>query len=394
MQRQLESVIPLAPDHSEYVEFCQDVVSHLRGFTNDIRPITGFFLQHSAHYWPKRDDPHLYAAGINSYSLRLHDQGSKTSFELFHYLYSGWKNDHLNSRIENHITCVQKGMKDWSFTEFMLCNFVPAAVLIGFSTAGGWILPSTYLPLLAKRSSHYLQRNGPEAATTFTHLINILKIIWNSIRVRAINAGVPRDLTWWGQILQQKEDGINVAHQGIISIGCHFWISIQPVLLDYAQSHPTEAPILDEIATPMNDFLRKAAYWLGLNKRDGWDTLNDDQLEVATGEFVERFVAALEDDISNWEVEGTQKCVRVNIGNRSVRVPSDDGILTLDEVLKLGLSYFGGISEEEVNTAGLIQVADERDDTNTMTPRYPGRLPKTMMTSPVEKFPGVFRGFF
>lgn len=399
MQRQLESMIPPSTSHGEYVKFCQNVISYFRAYTNNIRPVTDFFIRHSIHYWPKGDDPHLYAAGIVSYSLRLHDQRDKTSFELFHYLYSGWKNDQIHSRVNNHITCILKGMVNWSFTEFMLANFVPATILIGFSTDGGNVLPKIYLPALAKRTPHFLERNGPEGASTFTHLINILKMIINGIRIWAVNTRVPQRIVDGETILIDREDGINGEHRGIISIACQFWISIQPTLVEYAEKHPAEMSILDEVASPLNDFIWKAAVYLRQKEREGddiWDVWDRSQFDVMEGEYVQRFVVALQEDIeNNWRVTRWSYSVLMKVtGTReggSTVVSLVEGVPTLDEVLKLGMSYFGGVSQASRDSQ-LSQ--DEHPKKPGEKPRSPGRFPPWMMSHPVERFPGVFRGFF
>jgi hypothetical protein len=386
MQQQLESLRPPSISHDRYVKFCQKVISLLRAFTNNIRPVTDFFIRHSIHYWPKGDDPHLYAAGIISYSLRLHDQQGKTSLELFHYLYSGWKNDQLHSRVNNHITCVLKGMKNWPFAEFMLANFVPATVLAGFNSAGGRVLPKIYLPAIAKRTPHFLERNGPEGASAFAHLINILKMIMNGIRIRALSARVPERIFWDDETTSMNiEDGVSGENRGVISMACQFWISIQPVLIEYVEKHPAEMSILEEVATPLNDFMWKAAYWVSQKQWDGWDTWDGNQLDVKAGDFVERFVVALQEDMENhWMVGRLDEFVTVKVtGAREggiTKVSLAEGVPTLNEVLKLGISYFGGVDQETLDS----QLGETKDL----------RFPNRMKGYRVEKFPGVFRGFF
>jgi hypothetical protein len=347
MQQQLESMIPPSTSHTNYVKFCQYVASHLRAYTNNIRPLTDFFIRHSIHYWPKGDDPHLYAAGIVSYSLRLQEQPGKTSFELFHYLYSGWKNDQMHHRMNSHVMCVRKGMKNWSFTEFMLANFVPATILVGFDTPMGAVLPKIYLPALAKRIPHYLQRNGAEGAICFAHLINILKIIINGISILAANALVP-DGVQNGQRILVGEHGVRRDHQGIISIVCQFWIGICPALLDYVGVHPDEASLLDEVASPLNDFFRKAILYLDRNERNGWDIY---QLDATVGDYVDRFVAALHDDIKNhWTIWrwADSVCIKF-MGTREdggTTVSLLEGVPTLEDVLKLGMCYLDGVGRQ------------------------------------------------
>ena len=372
MQHRLESMIPQSKPHTEYVEFCQNVVSYLRAFTNNIQPVTDFFIRQSINYWPKGDDPHLYAAGIDSYSLRLNDQPGKTSFELFHYLYSGWKNDQMHHRLNNHATCVRKGMKNWSFTEFMLTNFVPATLLVAFNTSKGDVLPKIYLPLLAKRVPHYLQRNGLRGASTFTHLINLMKLMINGLSTRAVNAlsRVYHVANGILPIFQDSEHGVHADHQGIMSIICQFWIAIRPALLDYVGVHPEEGKLFDEVASPLVDFFRKVTVYLSdPDNREGWDV---NQLEVTTGEYVDRFVIALQEDIENhWELSRDFDAVRITAtGGGRTTVSLVEGVSRLEDVLKLGMLQFGDGSEQFVVRPA---VYDE---------------------SPVTAFPGIYQALF
>ena len=380
MQRQLESMIPQSLAHVEYVLFCQDVISRLRGYASSIRPITDFFLQHSPNYWPKSDDPQLYAAGIVSYSVRLNSQRGKAPLELFHYLYSGWKNDQIHSRLKSHVACVLKGLKIWAFAEFMLADFVPAIIFASFNTVGGCILAETYLPTLAKRTQQFLQKGGPEGSSTFTHLINLLKMIITCTRVLVV-----RRLPFQHF---RDDDGLPLRHRGIISIAFHFWISIQPALNEYVDTHRSEKPSLETVTSLLDDLISDVAFHLAIH--DYCISSTGESVDVTTGEYVEGFVTALQDDIQkHWVVTGMgngdlgDDSVMLNIatGARdggSINVPLFKGVPAFSEVLELWKFTSGGITHERQlrrNERGLS-------------------FPHWMMVDHVDRFPGVFRGLF
>jgi hypothetical protein len=369
MQHQLQSMSPGSTAHTDYVKCCQDAVSSLRSYTSNIHPVTDFFLRASLCYWPKTHDPRLYAAGLMSYAFRLEDFSEKPSFELFHYLYSGWKNDQMLSRVNHHTKCVLQVLKKWAFTEYMLANFVPAIILAGFESAGGCLLAKNFLPILAQRTTHFLQRNGPEGASTFTHLINILKMIINGIRVRACTERQPWDF----------HDGIWRGHRGIVSITCHFWISIQPALNQYVELHPTETSVLDEITSSLDDYMSDVRDWLAVKK--DFSACTREQFKVTTGEYVARFVAALQDDFEhNWAVVSEEEIVLNGNGGPIVGVYTIsliEGVPTLEDLVELWKTSSGEISRKSLES----------------WPRNVG-FPDWMMDYQVESFPGVFQGIF
>jgi hypothetical protein len=289
-------------------------------------------------------------------------------------------------------------MKLWPFTEFMLANFVPATVLAGFNNRGGCVLARSYLPVLAKRIPHYLQKHGPEGMSTFAHLVNIIKMIINSIRVLVVNSRLH-------SLEFSIDDGLTIGHRGIISITLHFWISIQPALTEYAEVYPAEMLILDELTALLDDIMSDLAYYLRFNRDFGtWTTK---QLEVTRGEYVDRFVAALQDDMEKyWSMSRGHpgmvdaSVVRISTAahaGRGVVLRMADGVPTFDELMELRKYYYGGISKESLDR----RLWESSDGGNSKEPR--ARWDKStsklcfadwMMESHVEQFPGVFGGIF
>lgn len=234
MQHQLESMAPRSEAHISYVEFCQTIIAFIRARGSSIQPLSHYFSVDSLTFWSDTSDPKLYAAGIISYALRLHDQPTKTSSELFHYLYRGWRTCLVSSHLQDHIGYVQKGLKHWDFTEFMLASFMPAALHIGFTSPSGWIVPSTYLPSLAKRVAYFLDKGGNEGATAFHHMIHLLKLSINGIIVLNQRWANTRS-----EIL-----AIHPLHSGIISVVCQFWLALSIDLKNYASAYPEDVNII------------------------------------------------------------------------------------------------------------------------------------------------------
>jgi len=298
MQSQLESMTPRSVGHIQYVEFSQSIISSIRARGSGIQPLRPFFGMESIAYWPDVSDPKLYTAGIISYALRLRDQPGKTSSELFHYLYSGWRNCLIIGQLDNHVAYIEKGMKYWDFMEFMLASFIPAALHIGFICPGGWIIPSTYLPALANQVRRLLERGGIQGSATFGHMIDILRIIMNGI------------LTQNGNWQNSGSDilGIHPEHRGMISSACQFWLSVSPDMKTYLTSHPDDerAAFFEDVSgsltsfaeTTLCSFMDSAMDFSGGSGNIGLFVLQE-------GPYMKNFVGIITDDVNNnWRLVG------------------------------------------------------------------------------------------
>jgi hypothetical protein len=337
MQRELELMTPGSVLHEQYVGFCQGVAEDIRSRGSEILPLTSFFVRSSAHYWPEEGDPKLFAAGIISYSLRLREQPGRTSSELFHYLYRGWRSDLINGRLKNHVVYVTKGMKHWAFTEFILTNFVPAALHAGFNSEFGWILPSTYLPPLADRASRLLERNDSEAQATLGYLANILKIIIN---------GFAKHYSLW----QTTIKGIHPLNRGIMAVACQFWLALVPAIKGYVERHANGAVIMDEVNVALNTFSQQTVRAFSSSCEGSCEVATFD---VAEGPHVKNIVSLIMDDHKNWSLDQAMDTAmlsasgRLSIGGFGVQETKRAGInlgqlwvCTLREVLEIGRPLF------------------------------------------------------
>ncbi|KAF4636729.1 hypothetical protein G7Y89_g1351 [Cudoniella acicularis] len=289
----LENTNPGSDEHKAYVEFVQPIVSIIRSYAHDIQTLLPFFVRPSTYYWPEDNDPTLYAAGIISCSLRLAKSPGGASSELFHYLYSGWKKDLVRGRIEQHMNYVKKGMGRWEFTTFLLSQFMPAALHVGFHSPGGWALCATYLPLLSSRTVKALRKRDIKAKSTFACLINLLKIILNDVATRYSDSG-------------NSSAEINLIHRRYIThVTCQFLLSIVLPLRQYAKPYPGEIAIVEEVVQPLLDYLSRLRS-SSSNAYSEWP-----RFEVDNGEHVENFTSVLiQDQSDHWEVDNS-RCVAI-----------------------------------------------------------------------------------
>lgn len=257
MERELRAMGPKSPRHMQYLAFCQGIVEDIRSRGGGIIALTNFFVKPSTYYWPEEGDPKLFAASIVSYSLRLDKQTERLS-ELFHYLYRGWRNDFTHGLLQNHVGYIKKGLKHWPFTEFVLTEFLPAALYVGFNMNFGWILCSNYLPPLADRISKLLKRDDSQAIATFSHLATILKIIMN---------GCMQQYSRWKKTLK----GFHPLHRGIVSVACQFWLALLPAVNEYVDRHPNDSVLTDDVNNALATFARETVWAFCLTSKDSWN---------------------------------------------------------------------------------------------------------------------------
>ncbi|CAG8951999.1 hypothetical protein HYFRA_00000735 [Hymenoscyphus fraxineus] len=287
MKTQLESMTSGSKEHSEYVEFVQRIASIIRSYASDIQPLMDFFMQSSIHYWPEDTDPNMYAAGVVSYSLRLAKNPSITSPQLLHYLYNGWRKDIVQGRIKQHMNHVKNGMKHWEFTEFMLLEFIPAALHVGFRWAGGWAVCATYLPLLSNQLTKILQEESENAHVASEHLINLLNDIINEL-----------------SLLQRRVDDESITlanHLYIAHTVFQFWFSIALPIKVFKSSLSDASKSVDDIESSMMKILSRAC------RTQDCEPIENLEIPVARqtmrGAQFDRFVSVFTQDLSeHWEV--------------------------------------------------------------------------------------------
>jgi hypothetical protein len=289
MQRELEAMEPGSAIHQQYVRFCQRVAEDIRSRGSDILPLTDFFVKSSTCYWPEESDPKLFGASIVAYSFRLRDQPARTSAELSHFLYRGWRNDLLNSRLTYHVGYIAKGMKYWTFTKFVLSNFIPAALQVGFGVGFGWILLCTYLPPLAGRVSALLEKDDDEAAATLEHLSNILKIVVNGLMKQRIGT-------------REEILGVHPLHRGVIAVTVQFWLALLPSITAYIGRHLDADVRIKEVNGALYSFAQQIIRQFNGTYGSNWAN-ETDQFEVIEGPHEKSIVELITDDInSNWRL--------------------------------------------------------------------------------------------
>lgn len=325
MQQILEMQEPGSIDHKNYMEMARAVTTDIKCYASDFRALTEFFVHPSNHYWPSDADPNLYAAGIVSYCIRLPQSSEKTSFELFYYLHGGWRNAILSGKISNYISCIRKGTKRWDFMKFMLSDFAPAIIDAGFNSEG-WLLCSTFLPILSYRASLILLEANENSIWAFEHLVNILKIILNNtiIRIREF---------------QNLLSGVNSQHRGILSVAFRFWLSLAPAMRQYIECHPSQGATLEEVTEPLGTVIFHSIQLFRDNESD--IQLPTGQFDIHRGKYSDKFLAIIAQDIKdNWhfiDEWGSRVVVKGRNKDQSEAMECND---MLEDVLEGGIDAY------------------------------------------------------
>ncbi|TQS36707.1 hypothetical protein Golomagni_02836 [Golovinomyces magnicellulatus] len=286
MQKVLESLDPNTERHRLYLNFARSVITNIKRYASDFRHLTEFFIHPSAHYWPHDADPNLYVAGIVSYCVRLSKQPEKTSFELFYYLYNGWMNAVINDRLEEYTNYITKGMKRKEFTQFMLAEFIPVILEVGFSM-DGWLLCTTFLPTIKYRICKILETPGPDSAWTIEHFTNILKIIYNG--TSNLIKRFPNDIR-----------GAHRDHRGILAVLFQFWMQNSATIRQYMERHPHTTEIIRSITDPLSRFIFHALR--SFEKNETCQNYPFSKYDVQTGKYHDKFIAFFTREISEcWQ---------------------------------------------------------------------------------------------
>ncbi|KAI1005019.1 hypothetical protein K3495_g3198 [Podosphaera aphanis] len=329
MQQVLESLEPSSRTHIEYLNFARSVITSIKCYASGFRSLSEFFIRPSAHYWPHDADPDLYAAGIVSYCVRLNQQPEKTPFELFYYLYSGWTSALVSNRVEEFKVYIKTGMKQREFTHFMLLEFVPAILEVGFSL-NGWILCSTFLPAIAHRLGRLLETIGPESHWASQQFMNILRFVMN---------GIIKHLSYHPR-------GVHQEHRGILAVTLQFWMQNAAALRQFIERNPASAGSIKEIINPLSTFIYTSLQSFSRGETSPPCVLTE--CAATRGRFTARFVADLTREIQEcWHFpDATKHSVIVKARSRETSAEQSFGV-TLGEVLRGEVATYEVLFEDQ-----------------------------------------------
>ena len=323
MRECLESMICRTAEHRDYVAFCQEITSEIRSQGSDIRPLIQFFTRPSLHYWPDMSDPNLYRAGLVSYIIRLTEEPSnKTSNALFHFLYSGWKNQATGGIVRKHRHLIREGMKHWVFVNFMLTEYVPATICVGFNTPGVWILNIAYLSVLATQITKRLEGNHPiQVKATFKYTLNLMKVIMNGLLDLNSRATLHcmEDLEY---------------DRGMMSIVCQFWLAVETPMKNYASNQNAEdRSMLDEILGAFENVRSQMLLRMRYTGHGDWGVA---PFDITVGKYTQRFASIIKEDVElSWTVSGDRIVITGGSEGSSIVLLSelDEFVAPLGEIL-------------------------------------------------------------
>lgn len=325
MQKVLESLDPDSENHIKYLTFARSVITNIKCYASDFRTLTEFFIHPSVYYWPHDSDPNLYAAGIISYCLRLGQQPERTSIELFYYLHSGWTNALISNQLGEFTKYIERGMKRKEFTQFMMAEFIPVVLQVGFCI-NGWILCSAFLPTISYRVRRLLEMPEPYSTWMFDHFINILKVILNGTK----------------GLIREFSDGLRGAHpkhRGILAVVFQFWMQNAALMNQYVERYPHVRETLRQITDPLSNFIYHSLKSFEIGHTCQYNLSGD--FNIARGVMWDKFIAFFEKEINEFWQFPDDSNFRVIVRSRSRELSAEQSFTyTLEEVLRGELAEY------------------------------------------------------
>ncbi|KHJ32870.1 putative mus7 mms22 family protein [Erysiphe necator] len=342
MQQILESLDPNSDRHRIYLNFARSVITNIKRYVSDFCSLTKFFIHPSAHYWPDESDPNLYAAGIVSYCIRLRQQPEKTSFELFYYLHSGWMNALITDRLNAYTRYIMKGMKCKEFTQFMLMEFIPAILEVGFRM-NGWLLCSTFLPTISYRIRQLMNSPGPDSSWAFEYFLNFLKIMVNGTLFLLQKFPTKGDVR-----------GAHPEHRGMLTVTYQFWMQNASTMRQYMERYTQMTETINQVTNLLSSFIYKALKSFETNKSSYTDTttnqffssflLSSKFENISTGKYYGRFIDFFAQEIHDCWQFSTPFSVIIRARSREI---SKEYLFeyTLQEVLQGEIAVYENLFE-------------------------------------------------
>ena len=299
MEHQLRSMKTNSLDYKAYMNFVQQVASHICSHADHIQPLTLFLRGETDRNYVPRG---LYLADLGKYIRRLSQQPGRTSSELFYFLFESFKRDTADGHLKDHIRNFKKAMENWEFAKYVLQTYIPTVVISSWETKGGWMLAGAYLPPLAAHITSLLSARNAVSIATYSHTIALLKMITNKISNASVEEGDDIIIT------------VHPQNRGAAAITYEFWLSVYPALKAYCEDFPANVQVSarDPLLQLKFSFGKFEKILIPIFKRRitfgfRWDLvqlklrLQRWDLEVTYNENVKTFAEFLTRDINGWE---------------------------------------------------------------------------------------------
>ncbi|KAL2265580.1 hypothetical protein VTJ83DRAFT_6680 [Remersonia thermophila] len=138
-----------AEEHGPYIDFVRQIISLIKSHGVGFCTVDDFFTQPSADYSPPLQDPHLRAAGIVSYGVRLSEKDANAAGSLFHFLYNSFKMALGNDRLAQEWGILRRAVAgNRHVASFMLELMLPAVVRASAQVPQCWTLLEVYAGVL------------------------------------------------------------------------------------------------------------------------------------------------------------------------------------------------------------------------------------------------------
>ena len=361
MKQELQSLTPRSINHSQYQDFVRVIVSSIKENSGNLQRYVDlrFFLEPSAAYTPSPSDPALFGPNLAQYATRL-GRVPGAEQQLFHCLLNGWIMNQCNEvkKILQFMCILRRVMEHQTIANYLLSEFYPALLAVGFGTQGGWVLCHQFLPLLC----HYITSNlklkeNSQALGVFNHAINILKMIMNGTLLTYRN-------------FEHDEEGINPNHRGILVTTFEFSEAILPCMFNYCRADIRQFSKFNEIAQSISEYKYFAAQAYAGFSTEVWR--HNGLFTVDNGRFAMDFADEIRSEMEkHFQVDDMGFRVRVR-GYDITDLGLDER--NLGEVLRSGMPVYSEYLQEGEKL--LLNHPKSEDSLGSALPVYSEHVPE------------------
>lgn len=144
----LRAVAQDSSEHPPYVAFIREIISLIKTHGSEICRVDDYYYQINKEYSPSTQDPQLQLAGMMSYGLRLSEGDARVIHPLFFLLLNNFKMALMNSKLDDEVKMLRKGLENPGIRGFILGKMLPAIIQATKTESSAYPLVDIYVEAL------------------------------------------------------------------------------------------------------------------------------------------------------------------------------------------------------------------------------------------------------